>query len=157
MSKKSDEQTTPKLFFDVVNDVFKFNLDAAATKKNALCKMFYDQRSDGLESRWGSSTWCNPPYSRGQVIKWVTKAYDEFVWHENSSLLLLQGDISTKWFRKAHDTCTAMYAYGKRLKFNGAKDSAKFGSILVIYGYNNTKLIELQKNLFGVWLKQNVH
>jgi phage N-6-adenine-methyltransferase len=154
MSKKSDEQTTPRWVFDGLTDIFCFNLDAAATKENALCKMYYDQHSNGLESRWGSSTWCNPPYSRGQVIQWVSKAADEYLWHENSSLLLLQGDISTKWFRKAHDTCRAMFGLGKRLKFNGAKDCAKFGSIFVLYGYNKTKFKALEKNFDGVWLKK---
>jgi hypothetical protein len=43
------------------------------------------------------------------------------------------------------------------LKFNGAKDSAKFGSILVIYGYNNYKFVQLEQNLFGVWLKKYDH
>jgi site-specific DNA-methyltransferase (adenine-specific) len=154
MSKQSDEQTTPKWLFDSLDSIFKFNLDVAATKENALCPMFYDQHMNGLERRWDLSTWCNPPYSRGQVFQWVTKASEEYEWHQCSSLLLLLGDTSTKWFNKAHTTCTAMYALGKRLKFNGAKDCAKFGSIFVLYGYNKTKFKALEKTHHGVWLKK---
>ena len=89
MSKKSDEQTTPKWFFDILNDIFKFELDAAATKKNALCKKYYDIKSNGLKSSWPESTFCNPPYSRGQIRLWVIKANEEKCLNKNSSMLLL--------------------------------------------------------------------
>lgn len=153
MSKKSDEQTTPKWLFDILNDIFKFDLDAAATKQNALCEMYYDQHANGLERRWGNSTWCNPPYSRGSILPFVKKAENEYLFHGINSLLLLPGDFSTNWFFEAYQKCTGIFGYNGRLKFNGSKDCAKFGSALVLYGYNKTKFLKLEKSLRGMWLK----
>ena len=149
MSKATDEQTTPRWFFDIVNGVFKFTLDAAATKENTLCPAYYDKESNGLKNPWNESTWCNPPYSRGEIIRFLVKAAIERDDELHNSVLLIPADTSTKWFRYAYDTANGIFAYAKRLKFNGCKDSAKFGSLLVLYGYGKSEREELTKVLYG--------
>src|SRR6185437_15226576 len=119
MAKASDERTTPKEFFDTLNSVFHFTLDAAATKENTLCTAFWTMEDDGLKQSWTESTFCNPPYSRGEIIRWVEKARAEYFSDGNYSVLILPSDVSTKWFEYAHKVCTTMYAKLGRLKFNG--------------------------------------
>lgn len=150
MSKDTDERTTPKEFFDKLNSVFNFELDAAATEENALCPKYYTIETNGLESPWSKSTFCNPPYSRGEIIKWVKKAYNEKIKRDCTSVLLLPGDISTKWFALTRGLADILYTVDGRLKFNGNKDLAKFGTILAIFGKIPIQmLVELNRVIPG--------
>ena len=77
----SDDQAwrTPKYIFDHFDDRFLFDLDAAASKNNALCSQFLTKEEDALKAAWGalgSSVWCNPPYGR-EVGAWIEKCRRE--------------------------------------------------------------------------------
>ena len=48
-SSATDEWATPQGFFDELNSVFHFDLDAAATAQNHKCETFYTREQDGLE------------------------------------------------------------------------------------------------------------
>ena len=79
LSSKKMDYCTPQDFFDSLNTEFHFALDAAATKENAKCRMFYTLENDGLKNPWnvgGGAVFCNPPYGR-EIGKWVRKAYEE--------------------------------------------------------------------------------
>lgn len=129
-TSNSDEWATPKGLFDEVNKRYRFILDAAATKENSLCNIFYTKEANSLEQAWYNSTWCNPPYS--QCKEFVKKASEE---HKKGIqvVMLLPARTDTKWF---HD-----YLYNKpgirlefikgRLKFSESKNSAQFPSLLV--------------------------
>lgn len=53
---KSDKWITPKDLYDELNKEFNFNFDP--------CPIDYNENSpNGLNIEWGSSTFCNPPYS----------------------------------------------------------------------------------------------
>jgi phage N-6-adenine-methyltransferase len=135
MSSNTPEWETPQGFFDKLNEEFHFNVDVCATAENTKCKTYFDRKSDGLSQEWNLSStimearcWMNPPYGR-EISKWVKKA------SEAGCLVvaLLPARTDTRWF---HD-----YIYGKtevrflkgRLKFGGAKNSAPFPSMLVIW------------------------
>lgn len=147
--KESDERTTPIEFFNKLNSVFHFQLDAAATEANALCSKYYTIETNGLTSPWSDSTFCNPPYSRGSLKLWVIKAYEEKkLGHK--SVLLLPGDISPKWYEYTRDYADTLYSLNGRLKFNGNKDLAKFGTILALFGeYHIQILAELKRIIPG--------
>ena len=78
LSSKSNEWCTPQSFFDTLNEEFHFVLDAAATKSNAKCSIYYTQETNGLANSWdfGGAVFCNPPYGR-EIRNWVRKAYEE--------------------------------------------------------------------------------
>ena len=148
--KETDERTTPLEFFNKLNSVFHFELDAAATHANTLCEKYYTIETDGLASPWAKSTFCNPPYSRGEIIKWIKKAYNEKIERGCFSVLLLPGDMSTKWFTLARGLADILYSIEGRLKFNGNKDLAKFGTIIAIFGQISLQtLMELKKQIPG--------
>lgn len=75
---------------------------------------------------------CNPPYGR-ELPKWVKKAYEESRKPKTIVVMLIPSRTDTRWF---HD-----YIYGKaeirfvrgRLKFGGAKNSAPFPSMVVVF------------------------
>ena len=71
-------RTPPWLLREIETRIIgsKFVLDAAASKANAVCKKFYDERQDGLKQEWRHGPiWVNPPFK--QMGDWVKKAYSE--------------------------------------------------------------------------------
>ena len=65
---KSDKWMTPPEFYNKLNEVFKFNFDP--------CPINWTNKDpDGLTIEWGTSTFCNPPYSN--TAKWIEKASKE--------------------------------------------------------------------------------
>lgn len=138
LSSKKMDYCTPQDFFDSLNTEFHFALDAAATKENAKCRMFYTPENDGLKKPWnvgGGAVFCNPPYGR-EIGKWVRKAYEE-AQNGQTVVLLIPARTDTAYF---HD-----YIYGKseirfvrgRLHFTDENGSAyppaPFPSMVVVY------------------------
>ena len=94
---------------------------------------------DGLEIEWPNETiFVNPPYSRGQIKKWVEKCHQE--WFKGKKIIMLIPSYTdTKYF---HD-----FIYGKariefikgRLKFKGYGSKASFPSMLVFFEQKEEK------------------
>ena len=129
MSKsKSDKWQTPNDFYEKLNSEFKFNYDP--------CPIDWKEgNEDGLLTEWGSSTFCNPPYSK--VSLWIQKAYEEFL-KGKTVVMLINSITDTIAFHK--------YIYGKaeirfikgRIKFVNYSDPTKSApspkpSMLVIF------------------------
>ena len=112
---KSDKWGTPKALYDTLNAEFHFNFDP--------CPLDWKPGDpDGLVIPWGSSTFCNPPYSN--VKEWIKKAYME--WKEGKQVVMLINAITdTVAFHE--------YIYGKaelrflkgRVKFIDPKNPLK--------------------------------
>lgn len=109
-SSASNEWETPRPLFDEYDAIYHFQLDAAATKENALCKTFFTLEDDALTKDWSiyRSVWLNPPY--GRIIgKFMKKA-----WEESKKgcvvVCLIPARTDTAYF---HDYCLK---YGK-IKF----------------------------------------
>lgn len=59
---------TPPSLYKMLDEEFFFNHDP--------CPIDWKEGDpDGLTTEWGTSTFCNPPYS--QVAKWIRKASEE--------------------------------------------------------------------------------
>ena len=144
-SSKKQEYETPRELFEKLNKKYKFTLDAAATKKNALCKKFFTKEDNSLEQSWkGERVYLNPPYGR-KIKHWIKKCQDEFKAGTKLIVALLPARTCTTWF---HD-----YIYKKpgvecefirgRLTFtidgkpdvdkNGKPTAALFPSMLIIW------------------------
>lgn len=132
---RTDWETPPE-FFKKYDDMFHFTLDVCASESNHKVEKYFSEKDDGLEQSWaGQVCWCNPPYGRGAIDKWVRKAGTEAAHNAATVVMLLPARTSTSWF---HD-----YIYGKRdvgiifirgrLKFVGALTGAMFGSMVVVF------------------------
>ena len=142
-SSATDDWATPQQTFDWLNREYgPFDIDVCASAKNAKCENYFglDNGTDGLRDPWRPYAdlatmdpvrcFMNPPYGR-TIGAWVRKAYEE---SQRGCLVvcLLPARTDTKWF---HDYCTK----GKieflrgRLKFGGAKNSAPFPSMVVVF------------------------
>ncbi len=53
LTSASDEWSTPQDFYDRLNRIFCFNLDAAADDENHKCDRYFTKEHDGLSQSWG--------------------------------------------------------------------------------------------------------
>lgn len=77
-----------------------YDIDAAASKENAVCEKFYSKETNCLKRWWGSNKhiWLNPPYSN--ITPFVKKSIEQME-HNNQIDMLLPCDTSTGWFYEA--------------------------------------------------------
>ena len=130
-SSKTGEWATPQDFFDVVNEEFHFDLDAAANEENKKCPVFLEDALSVVWSDFGKSIWCNPPYGRG-LGKWFEKAREASRWA--TVVMLVPARTDTRWFHEYVWKVASEVRFIKgRLKFSGQPNSAPFPSMLVIY------------------------
>lgn len=148
-SSKKDDWETPDDFFAAMERLFgKFDFDAAANASNFKCEVSLrtDLDYDSLKMNWATDVvsrpngnailaWLNPPYGRGITGKWVEKAYTESL-RGVKTVLLLPARTDTKWYRICHEKASEIYFIQGRLKFKGAKDSAPFPSMVVVFDRN---------------------
>lgn len=147
-SSASGEWSTPEGLFKALDEEFHFTLDAAASDENHLCEQYYTVKDDALTQPWSGTVWCNPPYGR-QVGDWVNKAFREvggvlptsMPSNANVVVMLLPARTDTRWCQ----LILASHHHGMprvvsdvrflpgRLKFGGAKNSAPFPSMIVVF------------------------
>ena len=131
-SSKTDLWETPQDLFDRLDVEFGFDLDACALPQNAKCERYYTPDMDGLSQPWDGVVWCNPPYGRN-IGKWVQKAHEENRRNNNYIVMLLPARTDTKWFHDYILSKAEIRFIRGRLKFGGAKNSAPFPSMVVVF------------------------
>ena len=81
-----------------------------------------------LKTGGGNTVWCNPPYGR-EIGKWIEKAAES----KTLVVMLLPARTDTAWFHNyIYQKAEIRFIRG-RLKFGGAKNSAPFPSMIVIF------------------------
>ncbi len=164
-SSETGEWETPSTFFDELDEEWNFNLDPCATKENAKCDLFYTAKDDGLKLPWYAfrarqttnrewapgRVFCNPPYGR-EIGRWIEKAVTE-VQNGNAEVvvMLLPARTDTAWWHLWVEPNAAEINFIRgRLKFGGAKNSAPFPSVVVVF----KKKLPWRQKLFGLWGKE---
>jgi phage N-6-adenine-methyltransferase len=146
-----DEARTPPSLFKKLDDRFHFLLDASCTSENCLATrgIFHDKGHDALEMCWHGEldynefTKCyepifvNPPYSRGNVDRFIRKGYEESL-KGATVVMLLPMDSSTIVFRDDCMLASEWIIFQPRVRFlrpNGLPftGSPKFGSFACIF------------------------
>ena len=131
-SSKTDLWETPQILFDQLNNEFHFNLDVCALPENTKCAAYYTPEMNGLVKPWYENCWNNPPYGR-KIREWVKRAHN-YAMEGITTVMLLPARTDTQWF---HDYILnpkreIRFIRG-RLKFGGAKNSAPFPSMVVVF------------------------
>lgn len=133
-SSVNEVWATPQHLFDDLNAEFNFTLDPCALPDNAKCAKYYTPEDDGLAQDWeGETVFCNPPYGR-KIYDWVAKCYSESHKPNTKVVLLIPARTDTRYFHDFiyHKAAEVRFLRG-RLKFGGAKNSAPFPSMIVIF------------------------
>ena len=112
---KNDKWGTPKEVYDNLNTEFSFNFDP--------CPITWKEGdADGLTTEWGTSTFCNPPYSA--TAKWIEKAHNESK-KGKVVVMLINAITDTKAFHKyIYNKAEVRFIEG-RLKFVDYTDPLK--------------------------------
>ena len=131
--KESDERYTPPWLLDWVEAGWsQIGLDVCTTPDNwtdALGFYALEDGHDGLDQGWDVGlgvVWCNPPYSRGNLDRWVAKAAAESVYNMDI-LMLTPCDIRTEWFKVARAHAQAVCFIDRAVKFDTPKWGPKQG------------------------------
>lgn len=136
-SAQSEEWGTPLSLFKYWDELYgPFDLDPATGAGNPLgTPVFYTKTDDGLSKPWKGKVYCNPPYGRG-ITNWVKKANDEVACgNAVRVVMLLPARTDTAWFHDhiLHNPQAQVKFMRGRVVFEGAKNSAPFPSMLVIF------------------------
>ena len=138
MKQESDKRNgvwvTPRSFFEPLRAEFDLKIDAAAAIDNAMLPDFFCAGiRDAFKQDWnGQRVWCNPPYGRKDIYRWVERCANGGA---SVVVALLPARTDTRWF---HD-----FIYNKpgveirfvkgRIKFSGTTGAGKFPSMVVIF------------------------
>lgn len=149
-SSKSDEYETPLWLFALLDDIFSFTLDPAASHASHMCEYYYTMAEDGLTKDWSNETWfVNPPYSRAKF--WVDKAADELLSGSSEGVFLLPVRTETKYWHSSIWPVAHYVLFLKgRLKFTNRVTGlenvpAIFPSVLVFYTYRDMNIKDLSE------------
>ncbi len=118
-SSATDNWSTPKDVYEALDAEFHFNDDP--------CPL---NGTGGLERPWGSSTFCNPPYSK--IKDWVKKAWDESQLGK-TVVLLIPSRTDTRYFHDYVMKAKEIRFIKGRLRFGNAIQNAPFPSCVVIF------------------------
>jgi len=119
-SSITDHWETPVELYRSLNKEFHFNYDPCPRHPDC----------DGLNTKWGSRTFCNPPYSG--IKAWAAKAHEE-AQSGKTVVLLIPSRTDTRWWHAHVMTANEIRFCRGRLKFGGAKNSAPFPSCIAIW------------------------
>jgi site-specific DNA-methyltransferase (adenine-specific) len=138
---QKDLWATPDYIFSPLDIEFGFTLDPCCTIETAKCAKFYTPSEDGLIQDWsGERVFVNPPYSRGNIDKWVKKCFLESSAMQTIVVALIPVSTSAKWFHEWVLNKAELRFYRGRIRFVGAPFTAPFSSVLAIYGGRKTQI-----------------
>jgi site-specific DNA-methyltransferase (adenine-specific) len=135
---EKDLARTPRSLFKRLDEIYHFTIDAASNGENNLCVVcctnFLDE---GFHFEPSDCAYINPPYSRGNIDRFIKKGYEESL-KGATVVMLLPSDTSTRYF---HDYCmkaSEIMFLKPRVRFNHPdgspfKTSPKFGSMVVVF------------------------
>lgn len=129
-SSATDLWATPQEFFDRLDAVHSFTLDACANSDNAKCDRYFTKEQDGLAQSWDGVVWMNPPYGR-EIGHWMRKAYESS--QQGATVVcLVPARTDTRWWHDYAIKGQIEFIRG-RLKFGGHKSNAPFPSAVVTF------------------------
>lgn len=126
----NDEWGTPRWLYEALDQEFHFDMDVCASKENHKCDTYFTKEIDALTQEWGESNFCNPPYS--DQMPWAEKAMEQAL-SGRGTVMLAMCDSSTEFFKYCYRNALEIRLINHRIKFDGAKGSPRFASMIVIF------------------------
>lgn len=124
---------TPASFFEPLRIEFGLEVDSAASADNAMLKRFWSAEDSAFGHNWsGQRVWCNPPYGRSEIYKWVERCATGGA---KVVVALLPARTDTRWFHNfiyKKPGVETRFVKG-RIKFSGTNGAGKFPSMVVIF------------------------
>lgn len=132
------ERFTPAPILEIIRAHAPIVIDPCTTADNPTgAKFFYTIKEDGLKVAWAPKApglaYCNPPYTRGELARWVEKVIVESKRRADREIMMLTpGDLGTQWASMLHGAAQAIAHMHGRIAFirpdgeyeTGAKQSS---------------------------------
>jgi phage N-6-adenine-methyltransferase len=110
----SDWETPPWLF-GLLDSIFEFKLDAAATAETAKCSRFFNPDDDALVLAWTPGpAFLNPPYG-DLILSFIQKAAEQG--RHETVVCLVPARTETEWFRIVWDKARYVAFLYRRVAF----------------------------------------
>jgi hypothetical protein len=148
-STRTDEWLTPPAVLGALG-VFDLDPCAPIVRPWPNARHHYTVADNGLTLPWAGRVWCNPPYSRAVIGRWLgrmaahgsgtalifarteTSSFFRFVWESATALLFLRGRL---------DFCTITGRPARRP--SGAAANSGAPSVLCAYGADDADVLAL--------------
>jgi len=156
-----DEWETPQWLFDLLDQEFHFNCDAAANRGNPKCDNYFGPfpPMDSLKIDWVDPTpnhiwlpkvfYLNPPYSAGNIDKFMQKAYEESL-KGAIVVCLVPCATDTRWWHNHAMKAQEIRFIKGRIRFVGYDDESKqiansptFSSCVVIFDKSRWRVSDI--------------
>lgn len=143
--EEKDEARTPTWLFDYLNGRWHFNVDIATSGANALCDTWIQKDNSCTEGFLDPEVhldkhdtgYCNPPYSLGNIDRFIQKCYLESLDGPVIGMLLPM-DSSTAAFHRFCMQAQQWILFRPRIQFwrpdgTPMPGSPKFGSFFCVF------------------------
>ena len=125
-----DERETPDWLFHQLNNLFKFQLDVAASPANAKCREYYTKKDDALSLIWFPRNFMNPPFS--MLPEFTQKAYQTAL--EGKLVVgITPLDPTTEWWQRYVKSVAIVWSVPVRVDFGGGGSSNPLPIAVVIW------------------------
>lgn len=138
-SSKSVEWYTPKWLFKLLNDKFKFTLDAASSDTNCLVAKHFTIEDNALVQDWSKDiVFINPPFSvNPKFFEKISSCGAKTV------VVLVPVRAGTKyWFKFVYPYASEILVFKGRLKYENSTSTPPFDSCLILFGQGSLRFIE---------------
>jgi site-specific DNA-methyltransferase (adenine-specific) len=127
----SQSVSTPKWFFNAINNIWKFKFDVAADHENSKCRRFYSELENGLTQPWSKTNWCNPLFNN--IGPWLQKA-DEEAKLGNVTVMLIPMKTECKYWRLViNNPRVSCFALNKKIAFEGFETGFPLALCLLVF------------------------
>ena len=129
---QSIEYSTPQVLFNVMNDLYTFEVDVCASITNKKCSSFFTKEDDSLTKEWIGNCWMNPPFNK-QLGKFVLKMHQEYKKHNGIKCALIPVRSNTVWWSKVIEDAECVFINGE-VNFNEEERGLWLPMCFLIFG-----------------------
>ncbi len=137
-----NEWYTPAEYIEIARKAMgSIDLDPASS---AIANMtvnattFYTAQDNGLSKRWYGNVWMNPPYAKGLIDRFCSKAVHHCIEGDiNQMVILVNNATETGWFQELASVASVVCFPQGRVRFlkpGGRKGSPLQGQVLIYIG-----------------------
>jgi len=124
-SSLSQEWSTPRSLFEELDREFHFELDVAASARNAKCARYFTKADNALALTWAPRRcFMNPPYGR-DLHRWMSKAAQELSFGATVVCLVPARTDTAWWHDIALKHAVEIRFIRGRLRFNEFRDAKR--------------------------------
>jgi hypothetical protein len=130
----------------IIEELGPFDTDpcAATGQPWPTADRHWTEEDDGLEKPWYGLVWCNPPFERYGVDKWVRRMAGH-----RSGILLVHARTETEWFKPIWARASGLLFLAHRLHFHkidGGRHEANSGAPVVLASFGEEAARRLRRS-----------